>query len=155
MRVPDDDLVRPTTLDGTETRIRVSHKLSVEIRYRKVGSDEDTATTILKPINIASVGPPTSVVPIAFADPLLSQCCSVIDSLFLPAYVKTAPKTIIRPINLRCLCNLSLKEMVDRDGFALQHAGTISTAEDSRTLGVDRVDKSPGYQEGFRWGMDQ
>ncbi|KAK4700513.1 hypothetical protein P7C70_g5733, partial [Phenoliferia sp. Uapishka_3] len=54
MRVPDDDFVRPTTLTGTETKIRASHTLSVEIRYRKSPCDELKATTIRKPVTIGS-----------------------------------------------------------------------------------------------------
>ncbi|KAL8276760.1 hypothetical protein RQP46_010816 [Phenoliferia psychrophenolica] len=82
MRVPDDDHVRPSTLEGTDTRIRASHRLSIEIRYRRECDADDKATTITKPIIIAS-------------------CCSTIDSLFLPAYDRTAPKTIIRPLEMR------------------------------------------------------
>ncbi|KAM0745994.1 hypothetical protein T439DRAFT_330189 [Meredithblackwellia eburnea MCA 4105] len=133
MRIPDDDHCRPTTLEGTDTRIRASHKICVEIRYRKQGETKDMVVSILKPIQISS-------------------CCSALDSIYLPVYARTAPKTIIRPVQFRCLCNLSLKEMVDRDGFALERAGSIDAASsDSRTLGCERVEKSPGYQEGLGW----
>lgn len=54
VRVPDDDHVRPSTLEATETRIRVSHKMSVQVRYRKEGEEEDILLTIGKPVTITS-----------------------------------------------------------------------------------------------------
>lgn len=54
-RVPTDDHVRPSTLDGSRgTRIRVSHVLSVEVRYKKDGSDEEMVLTMGKPVTITS-----------------------------------------------------------------------------------------------------
>jgi hypothetical protein len=38
-RLPKEDFVRPTTLESTSTRIRVSHKLNVDVRYQKEGED--------------------------------------------------------------------------------------------------------------------
>lgn len=64
MRVPDDDLVRPTTLDGTETRIRVSHVLSTEVVYRTATGSEDVSVTIRIPIKIASVRIPAITLPV-------------------------------------------------------------------------------------------
>lgn len=47
---------------------------------------------------------------------------------------------------MRCYCNLSLKEMVDRDGLALQRAGSITEpSSEARVLGVDAASKSPGW----------
>jgi hypothetical protein len=53
-RVPDDDHVRPSTLDASEGRIRVSHMLSVEIRYKTEEIPDEKILTIAKPITIAS-----------------------------------------------------------------------------------------------------
>lgn len=55
MRIPMDDYVRPTTLEGTDARIRVSHKLSVEVRYRKEGDDVDKVLLVGKDVIIGSV----------------------------------------------------------------------------------------------------
>ncbi|BGP14949.1 hypothetical protein JCM10213_007249 [Rhodosporidiobolus nylandii] len=135
-RVPDDDCVRPTTLEGTETKIRVAHKMNVEIRYRKDGDSEDMVLSIGKPVTVTS-------------------CCCLVDSLFLPAYSASAPpKTITRPLQSRCACNMSLKECFDRDGAALQRAGTIdSPSSTPRLIGIDgcTVDptlKSPSWTDG-------
>jgi hypothetical protein len=54
-RVPTDEVVRPSTLPGTETRIRVTHTLILEIRYRKEGEVEDRILLISRPVVIASV----------------------------------------------------------------------------------------------------
>ncbi|GAA5895076.1 hypothetical protein JCM6882_008278 [Rhodosporidiobolus microsporus] len=119
-RVPDDDHVRPTTLEGTDTKIRVGHKMSVEVRYRKDGDEEDMVLTIGKPITITS-------------------CCCLVDSMYLPAYsASSPPKTIVRPLQARCACNMSLKECFDRDGAALQRAGSISLPSSPPNLiGID------------------
>lgn len=55
LRVLSDDIVRPTTLEGTETRIRVSHKLLIDIRYRKDG--EEHILPLQKMVCIATVRP--------------------------------------------------------------------------------------------------
>lgn len=55
VRVPDDDQVRPTTLDGTDTRIRVKHKLVAEVRYRIGGSKKDMILEMSTDVVIASV----------------------------------------------------------------------------------------------------
>lgn len=56
-RIPDDDLVRPTTLDGTETPIRVAHQLVCQVRYRFKGSKKDQVLEMASGVTIASVGP--------------------------------------------------------------------------------------------------
>ncbi|GAA6058939.1 hypothetical protein JCM10212_002891 [Sporobolomyces blumeae] len=110
-RVPDDDHCRPTTLEGSEGRIRVKHKLAVEIKYRKEGHDAEMTLTIAKPITLAS-------------------CCCLIDRLYLPAYSRAPPKTVLRRTTAvfpPCMCLVSLKEAFDRDGEALQRAGEIES----------------------------
>ncbi|GAA5918559.1 hypothetical protein JCM1841_003303 [Sporobolomyces salmonicolor] len=132
-RVPDDDHVRPSTLEGTEASIRVSHKMSVEVRYRKEGDEEDMVLTIGKPITITS-------------------CCCLVDYFYLPAYSASAPtrSPITRTLVSRCACNMSLKEVFDRDGQALQRAAAIDSplSGEARLLGfegLDREGKSPAW----------
>jgi hypothetical protein len=55
MRVPIDDHVRPTTLEGSETPVRVSHKLLVEVRYRAEGEAGDKIFLFGKDVTIGSV----------------------------------------------------------------------------------------------------
>ena len=54
-RVPNDDVVRPSTLPATETKIRVTHKLVVECRYKLPFEEEDRLLTVSRPVVIASV----------------------------------------------------------------------------------------------------
>ncbi|KAL8277053.1 hypothetical protein RQP46_010587 [Phenoliferia psychrophenolica] len=104
VRVPDDDQVRPSTLEGTSTRIRVKHKLVTEVRYRTPGSKKDMILEMSTDVVIAS-------------------CCCLSDSLLLPSYAKAAPaSTPIRPFHRRCLCNSTLQEMVRKDGAELSRA---------------------------------
>ncbi|ORY91747.1 hypothetical protein BCR35DRAFT_349523 [Leucosporidium creatinivorum] len=114
-RVPNDDHIRPTTLAATEAKIRVSHKLVVEVRYRLGYEDEDRLLTISRPVEIAS-------------------CCCLGDSLLLPAYSVVAPspsQPLISPRRNRCLCNTSLAEMRTMEGLALERASTIVGTGDS------------------------
>ena len=55
VRIPDDDQVRPSTLEGTKTRIRVKHKLVTEVRYRMPGSKKDMILEMSTDVVIASV----------------------------------------------------------------------------------------------------
>ncbi|GAA6023506.1 hypothetical protein JCM11491_006605 [Sporobolomyces phaffii] len=133
-RVPDDDHVRPSTLDASEGRIRVSHTLSVEVRYSTQDCPDEKILTIAKPITIAS-------------------CCCLLDKLYLPAYSQRAPKTILSSTPQSCMCTVSLKEAFDRDGAALERAGEIEPVRAgglARLLGVsgeeiDRDAKSPAW----------
>lgn len=54
-RVPDDDAVRPSTLPGTKTPIRVKHKLVVQVKYRFKGSKKDLVLEMSSVVTIASV----------------------------------------------------------------------------------------------------
>ncbi|GAA6029617.1 hypothetical protein JCM8097_000965 [Rhodosporidiobolus ruineniae] len=66
-RIPDDDSVRPTTLAGTDTPIRVEHSLVCQVRYRFKGSKKDQVLEMSTPVTIAS-------------------CCCLTSSLLLPEY---------------------------------------------------------------------
>ncbi|GAA5861339.1 hypothetical protein JCM8547_006097 [Rhodosporidiobolus lusitaniae] len=101
-RVPGDDLIRPTTLQGTETPLRIAHTCSVRLRYLLEEQDEEQTITITKPVQIAS-------------------CVCSPDAVFLPAYTATSPAQLNRgPLESRCSCRMSLKEVLERDGEALQ-----------------------------------
>ena len=54
-RIPDDDSVRPTTLKGTETPIRVQHALVAQVRFRYKGSKKDHVLEMESKVDIASV----------------------------------------------------------------------------------------------------
>jgi hypothetical protein len=54
-RIPDDDSVRPTTLKGTDTPIRVQHALVAQVRFRYKGSKKDHVLEMESKVDIASV----------------------------------------------------------------------------------------------------
>lgn len=55
MRLPSEDVLRPSTLISTETRIRVSHKLILAFRYRVGEEGEDKLLVLKKSVMISSV----------------------------------------------------------------------------------------------------
>lgn len=54
-RIPDDDSVRPTTLQGTDTPIRVKHALVAQVKFRFKGSKKDHVLEMESKVDIASV----------------------------------------------------------------------------------------------------
>jgi hypothetical protein len=54
-RIPDDDSVRPSSLDGTNTPIRVRHSIVCQVKYRFKGSKKDQVLDMTSPVTIASV----------------------------------------------------------------------------------------------------
>ncbi|GAA5839444.1 hypothetical protein JCM11251_002728 [Rhodosporidiobolus azoricus] len=66
-RIPDDDSVRPTTLEGTDSPIRVSHSIVLQVKYRFKGSKKDQVLEMASNVTIAS-------------------CCCLNSSLLLPVY---------------------------------------------------------------------
>lgn len=64
----------------------------------------------------------------------------------------TFAHTLSRP-RLRCACNRTLQELVDRDGEQLKRAGEISLdpGVEVLALGTDRQDKTPAVSGMRRW----
>ncbi|GAA5864336.1 hypothetical protein JCM1840_006749 [Sporobolomyces johnsonii] len=150
-RIPDDDSVRPTTLEGTDTPIRVKHQLVVQVRYRFKGSKKDLVLEMASNVTIAS-------------------CCCLQSSLLLPRYrTRTgAPPSSsphaslpshlhpgdphsmllpadgpLTPFHRRCLCNTPLQALVDQEGEKLcGAAASRSRSRDSR--GQSQVRRTAG-----------
>ncbi|POY73980.1 hypothetical protein BMF94_2791 [Rhodotorula taiwanensis] len=146
-RIPDDDSVRPTTLQGTDTPIRVKHALVAQVKFRFKGSKKDHVLEMESKVDIAS-------------------CCCLTSSLLLPTYrslrtgiTSSAPSTapssgtatptrqsrsaspgpstalstlsagqpigvdtpsgFVTPAHRRCLCNIPLQKLVDEEGERL------------------------------------
>lgn len=121
VRIPDDDHVRPTTLEHTETRIRVKHRLIAEVKYRMAGSKKDMVLSMSTDVTIAS-------------------CCCLNDSLLLPSYAASAPVTIpVRPFHRRCLCNQTLRQMVEKHGAELERAESRPRSQSSPPVLVPKL----------------
>ncbi|GAA5824442.1 hypothetical protein JCM10212_001455, partial [Sporobolomyces blumeae] len=161
-RVPDDDAVRPSTLAGTNTPIRVKHQLVVQVKYRLKGSKKDLILEMSSPVTIAS-------------------CCCLQSSLLLPRYrshnsshhpshhgqssslsradpsnssLVPADHQYILPFHRRCLCNTPLQALVDQEGEKLCGAAEMRSRSrsnsHSRSVSRARGDGSTGF--GFGGG---
>lgn len=85
-RLLHDDHLRPTTMDYSTSRIRMSHALGVEIRYKKIGSQGEQRVQLLQSLQVASV----SLFFVSFwyhGSHYFLQCCTSRDSLQLPSFV--------------------------------------------------------------------
>lgn len=124
MRILDDDHIRPTTLEHTETPLRVKHSLVTEVRYRLKGSKLEMTLECSTKVTIAS-------------------CCCLQDSLLLPGYVKQRPvDEPLRSFHRRCLCNRSLQGGFRTEPWRfarrLRNSLTVSSARRSRLGGRGR-----------------
>ncbi|GAA5832491.1 hypothetical protein JCM5353_003257 [Sporobolomyces roseus] len=160
-RVPDDDAVRPSTLPGTKTPIRVKHKLVVQVKYRFKGSKKDFVLEMSSVVTIAS-------------------CCCLTSSLLLPRYRSQLSATHhpsrhghqsvltpsdgtgssgflptdgpLTPFHRRCLCNTPLQALVDQEGEAL--AGAAEMRSRSRSNSHSRSQSRARGTSGFSFGED-
>ncbi|BGP14907.1 hypothetical protein JCM10213v2_002862 [Rhodosporidiobolus nylandii] len=123
-RIPDDDSVRPTTLDGTDTPIRAKHALVCQVKYRFKGSKKDQVLEMASNVTIASCCCLTSslLLPEYRSRHHLSHCTgsarprsgslSAADSLSAAAGGTPigidSPTGVITPFHRRCLCNTPL-----------------------------------------------
>ncbi|GAA6001274.1 uncharacterized protein JCM10292_006987 [Rhodotorula paludigena] len=162
-RIPDDDSVRPTTLDGTDTPIRVKHQLVCQVRYRFAGSKKDHVLEMASPVTIASCGcinsslllpvyrkqyhPSSHIggrnghsVPATPADRSRSASPapqSALSALSAGAPIGfDSPGGLITPFHRRCLCNTPLQKLVDQEGeklVGLASDGSEGAASRSRS----------------------
>ncbi|GAA5844654.1 hypothetical protein JCM3766R1_005975 [Sporobolomyces carnicolor] len=146
-RVPDDDAVRPSTLAGTTTPIRVHHRLVMQIKYRLKGQKKDLVLEMSTAVTIAS-------------------CCCLTSSLLLPRYRSQlsahhpshhgggggggarsgssltrstassgflATDGPLTPFHRRCLCNTPLQALVDQEGEAIAGAAELRSRSRSNS----------------------
>lgn len=161
-RIPDDDSVRPTTLEGTDTPIRVKHQLVCQVRYRFKGSKKDQVLEMASTVTIAScccltsslllpeyrnrhhasshLPNPTSLPSSGFATPSSrSRSASpgpdtALSSLASGATIGVdSPTGSITPFHRRCLCNTPLQKLVDQEGERLCGAATAISQSRSRS----------------------
>lgn len=126
-RVPMDDYVRSSTLDGSKARIRVSHRLLVVVRYRLPGKADEQRLEIGKPVTI-------------------DACCTLHFQNRLPMYSSHGPMTVTKTQMCDCTCKLRTEEIMDDIGELLENAGDIDEPDDSFVLGAEeREAKTPAY----------
>ncbi|KAH7098075.1 hypothetical protein BKA62DRAFT_773683 [Auriculariales sp. MPI-PUGE-AT-0066] len=123
-KLPNDDLLRPTTQEGTtQAPIKVTHVLVVDIEYTTAISDfaNKRIMRVNRPMN-------------------LSSCCCTLDALLLPSYVLVQDKTVqeeTRPDVPRsprfgrapkqvCSCGFTLERLL-----RIQHAPLLTAHQDA------------------------
>lgn len=126
-RVPMDDYVRSSTLDGSKARIRVAHKLLILIRYRVASKPDEQQIEVSRPVTI-------------------DACCTLHFQNRLPSYSSNETTTVTKTELCDCTCKLRTEEIMDDIGELLENAGDIDEPDDSFVLGVEeRESKTPAY----------
>lgn len=133
-RVPNDNSLRPSTQEGSQTGIVIQHDIYVELQYRVVKEDEgsEKSSAILlkgkererereekltlvvsKPLDLHSVRIPS------FHRVLTAvQCCCFLDSLTLPVYSLEDPHPT-PDISPPCICSMELSRLIELQGDTL------------------------------------
>ncbi|EJD55551.1 hypothetical protein AURDEDRAFT_109835 [Auricularia subglabra TFB-10046 SS5] len=119
-RMPDDDLLRPTTQKSTVAPITISHQVTLEVRFSVAGNDSVRVLRAERPL-------------------VISSCCCMLESLLLPSYNdavedKSGP-TSFATANSRprlgcnaveCVCGFTLERLLQK-----QHAPLLKAHEDT------------------------
>ena len=158
MRMPDDDHLRATTPDGNEARIRVAHRLGLEIMYRVKGEDEDKVLKLSEEVVIASVSQTSRVreaVLGIWADRaglhLLLQCRLHRGSVLLPAYGAPPVEHVSHPADTPCRCWYTAQEQYHREGEGQAGVGSdlswVGDVGDSVAVAgfAERAGKTPTF----------
>ncbi|KAF8311381.1 hypothetical protein DL93DRAFT_2098870 [Clavulina sp. PMI_390] len=79
-RLPNDDIIRPSTLDGTKTPIETKHELLLEILFSSGEAESQSS----RPLVLRTTHPIT-----------LSSCCCWLTSLLVPAYSEALTSPVL------------------------------------------------------------
>ncbi|KWU43092.1 hypothetical protein RHOSPDRAFT_26550 [Rhodotorula sp. JG-1b] len=114
-RIPNDNILRPSTFEGTITPISVSHSIQMEMTYRPMTEDEINPP----PLNAASTSSKKGKEKeperrkVVMSKPLeLFSCCCFLDSLTLPVYsvLDPNPMPLESELLLPCVCGMTLRQ---------------------------------------------
>ncbi|GAA5824184.1 hypothetical protein JCM11251_001557 [Rhodosporidiobolus azoricus] len=130
-RLPNDNYIRPSTPDGTDTPIAIHHTLLCEITYRPMSEGESNPM----PASTKGKGkekeekkqrdPKPEMKKLTVSRPFdLWSCCCFLDSLTLPVYSELDPisssiETEPEATTIPCVCLLSLKRLIKSQANAL------------------------------------
>ncbi|KAF8311386.1 hypothetical protein DL93DRAFT_2169088 [Clavulina sp. PMI_390] len=107
-RLPNDDIIRPSTLPGTKTPIETKHELILEIRFNSVDENGQRGKLMVLRSEHAIT---------------LSSCCCMISSLLVPAYseaLNTPPEDSATHWSAwenkcsQCICMSSKEDLIDQ-----------------------------------------
>ncbi|BGP01253.1 Proteophosphoglycan ppg4 [Rhodotorula toruloides ATCC 204091] len=117
-RLPNDNGVRPTTQEGTDTPIRMRHDMQIEVVWSRGGEEGERKKTILtQRLNIFS-------------------CACFFDSLTLPLYSPTDPNPMTdnTRILIPCVCGMPFRRLVEEHGSSLVRRHASRTAEEGAAV---------------------
>lgn len=107
-RLPNDDTIRPSTLEGTNTPISVKHQLVIEIHFHQLGTDGTRSKLLL-------LHSENSVT--------LCSCCCLIGDILVPTYSEA-----LEPISshwtrcdVKCVCKASKEDLILQFQAAADH----------------------------------
>lgn len=121
-RMPDDDLLRPTTQKTTVAPITIAHQVVLEVRFSVAGNDAIRVLRAERPL-------------------VISSCCCMLESLLLPSYNdavedKSGPRLTGLPRSdnparlgcnaVECVCGFTLERLLEK-----QHAPLLKAHEDT------------------------
>ncbi|GAA94020.1 uncharacterized protein L969DRAFT_92953 [Mixia osmundae IAM 14324] len=126
-RIPNDNLLRPSTQPGTQTPIRITHELAIEVRYLNA-QNKPRVLKIKKAISIAS-------------------CCCMLESLVLPVYAAKDPRKgsitttddVQNIMKNTCICGYSLNKMLEEEADWMR----LEVMSDSLVTDVERAWPKP------------
>ncbi|KAH7098647.1 hypothetical protein BKA62DRAFT_660561 [Auriculariales sp. MPI-PUGE-AT-0066] len=121
-RLPGDDHLRGTTQSTTETPIRISHELKVEVIF-------STATSNFKRLLALNASRSLNI----------SSCCCMLESLVLPSYEDAQAAEDVSPKKhyhghgrvVECVCGLTLEKLLCK-----QCASMLKDHADAAVVGV-------------------
>ncbi|KAI5477091.1 Immunoglobulin E-set domain protein [Pseudohyphozyma bogoriensis] len=120
-RLPNDNMIRPSTHPGTDTGINVTHTASIEMTYKIIHDDAEKE----KAEKGKGKETPKDKRKLVVSKPLeIFSCCCFLDSLTLPAYSLLDPNTTQEreweapP----CVCSMMIGEVIKFHGDKLLRA---------------------------------
>lgn len=133
-RLPNDDDIRPSTLEGSKTPLRVKHELIIEVRFASPRTDPSGVTSsgvkmmkVAREITISSVSfAHTCSLEIEHLFTHLSlQCCCQLESLLVPLYSELPSTEKVKiPVKQQgkwlddCVCGSSTERLLAQQRMA-------------------------------------
>lgn len=156
-RLPNDNVIRPSSQPGSEVGISVQHDIAIEVSYRAMteaeseGKDkgkgkgkevtERRKLVISKPLDIFSVRYSLLSRLHTLTD-CSRQCCCFVDSLTLPVYSLFDPNPAPESYSPPCVCGMKMGPLI------LSHGDTLLREEGEQGLTYAPVMKDDDQRSG-------
>ncbi|GAA5989603.1 hypothetical protein JCM10908_000549 [Rhodotorula pacifica] len=133
-RLPNDNMIRPSTFEGTITPISVSHTIQMEMTYRPMTEDEINPPPPNGPSTSSKKGKEKEADrrKLVMSKPLeLFSCCCFLDSLTLPVYsvLDPNPMPLESELLLPCVCGMTLRQLIESQANKLVLDDSDATIE--------------------------